>query len=494
MFTRLSPLIALSLGACSLFGPPDPGLLQVTVTPEDAVLTIGGEVCTAGEPFSHAPGEVSFTVERRGYTGGAQQVVIESGETRDVHVALLPLSFDLSFASDPPGATVREGEAVLGQTPFVYTALAGPHEYTLDLHRMRQETVSLYVEQAEDVGRVLQLTDQILERVVVFPTCGLPKGVLIHPERDEVWVSCLNGQPSVVVHDLHTGERLAELQLDAHGAVELHFDADAERIFASQMETARVYEIDVAERVLLRTFDTRSNWSKVIELSVDGSHIYVANWNFDDVSDIDLETGQTVRRMDTIDTPRGLYATPDGRWLYVAGFGGGQLARIELETGQSEVLWSEGRNLRHMVASPDGQRLFLSDMGRRAIFSHDLATGETTHFANAGANTNTIDITPDGAVLLVSNRGLNGPGGYLTAGPRGSVLAIDAETGEILDAIAAGSQPTALDVERDWLVFSDFRDDRLQVFRIPDIAVLRAGNGGRRHAYRAELTRSEDEL
>jgi uncharacterized protein with von Willebrand factor type A (vWA) domain len=56
-------------------------------------------------------------------------------------------------------------------------------------------------------------------------------------------------------------------------------------------------------------------------------------------------------------------------------------------------------------------------------------------------------------------------------------LAIDTRTGAVLDAIAAGHQPTALDVRSDLLVFSDFRDDRLQVYRIPPTEVLRAGPG-----------------
>ena len=110
-----------------------------------------------------------------------------------------------------------------------------------------------------------------------------------------------------------------------------------------------------------------------------------------------------------------------------------------------------------------------------------------TSLAKLARHPNTIDLSDDREVVFASCRGRSGAGGYLTVGDRGAVFAVDAHSGVILDAIAAGRQPTALDVDGPWLVFSDFRDDRLQLYRIPPLEVLREG-GRTRAEVQAELT------
>ena len=65
----------------------------------------------------------------------------------------------------------------------------------------------------------------------------------------------------------------------------------------------------------------------------------------------------------------------------------------------------------------------------------------------------------------------------------------DTTNGKPLDALIAGNQPTALDVSDDGklLIFSDFLDNRLRVYEIPDYETLVAGNGGRFEAHNAEI-------
>lgn len=78
----------------------------------------------------------------------------------------------------------------------------------------------------------------------------------------------------------------------------------------------------------------------------------------------------------------------------------------------------------------------------------------------------------------------------LRAGPEwGSVLAIDAASGRVLDAVVGGNQTTGLDLSGDGrlLAFTDFLDNRLSLFAVPSYRVLAAGGGGRATAHRAEL-------
>jgi DNA-binding beta-propeller fold protein YncE len=334
---------------------------------------------------------------------------------------------------------------------------------------------------------VPQWPDQVVEPLAVFRCGPQPKGLAIHPDARQVWVTYLDGPPSVGVYTLPEGVLVGEISLGDHGAVEVALREDGRTAWVSQMETHRVYEIDVSTLHVRRWFDTESNWSKVIEPSPDGSRLYVSNWNFDDVSDISLASGRTERRLATVKTPRGLYATRDSRHLYVAGFGDGALERIDLETGAREPCFV-GTALRHLAPTRDERALFLTDMGGRCLWRWEVAEQRHRRLARTDANPNTCALTPDGRVVCVSNRGPNGGEGYLADGPAwGSVLVIDAEDGEILDSIVGGNQCTALAVAGDLLVFSDFRDDTIRVYRLPPYEELKAAGWPRRDVHARDL-------
>jgi sugar lactone lactonase YvrE len=73
----------------------------------------------------------------------------------------------------------------------------------------------------------------------------------------------------------------------------------------------------------------------------------------------------------------------------------------------------------------------------------------------------------------------------------GSVLALDASTGKPLDAIVGGDQTTGLDVSPDGkrLAFTDFLDDRVQLYEVPATDRLLTGGGGRYRASRLEIAK-----
>jgi DNA-binding beta-propeller fold protein YncE len=307
-------------------------------------------------------------------------------------------------------------------------------------------------------------------------------------DGSELWVTLLGGS-GVEVYDPANGERLAVIDLPDAGAVELIFDRAGDRAYASQMETASVYEIDVATRRVLRRLATESSWTKVMALSPDETRLYASNWLGNDVSEIDVRTGEVVRRLRTVTTPRGLYVDPAGRDLYVAGYEDGEIEVIDLETGERRLLHRSGGSMRHLAGDGRG-KVYASDMGRARVLVVDVETGGVEMLAPTNRAPNTIALTPDGRVLAVSNRGRNNPESYYLPGPEwGSVILIDTETGRYLDAIVGGNQPTGLAVSADgrYLAYSDFLDDRVTVYELPATEVLLQGDGGRWEAHLGEL-------
>lgn len=401
----------------------------------------------------------------------------------------------LRVLTHPPGArlTIRAGETVRrARTPFRGTvpggaielevALAGHNVLTEDMDLTRDRRLELWL----DPKGLLH------HKLGEFETGSLPKQVAFSPDGTELWVTTL-GESGIEVYDVATLERVDEIDTGEFGTVEVMFTPDGETVFVSQMQTASVFEIDRETRRVRRILETGSSWSKVMALSPDGRSLYVANWIGDDVTEFDLATGEVVRQIPSVDTPRGLYVTEDGKRLFVAGYGNGEIQRINLASGDSKVLLTTGGAMRHMVGDAERGVVYANDMATDEMFVVDLETEKVRKLGNTDEKPNSVDLTPDGRVLYVSNRGENNPISYGLPGPEwGSVLAIDARTGRVLDAIVGGNQCTGLDVSPDGrlLAYSDFLDNRVSVFEIPRTAVLVGGDGGRAEEHLEDIVKT----
>lgn len=499
--TLLSLIFCLSLTACAARGPaepeptpepPPPTLIHVEVVPEGAKVTVDGLAIDQGVDFEIAPGDHTVQVERQGFEPLEQAVSVDEGTREALSLKLTGLPQKLTLTSYPARAslTLRRGDEVLaeGPAPLEVELTSGAVTLTASLDGFESVERSLFVDSETTWEECMDPPGQLLDCRWAAPSVRSPKGAAFSPDSTEVWTAQLNRTPSLRVYDVATGTEQAEITLGEDGAVELEFSQDGSRLYASQMDTARVYEVDPEKREVLRHFSTKSRWTKVVELSADGKKLYASNWLGNDVSEVDIEQGKTLRKLKTVKTPRGLWATPDGASLYVAGFGDGRLDRIDLESGARTKIF-QGGVLRHLEADEERGRVYISDMRRSVIWVMDTKTEEVTKLAKVEKLPNTIALTPDGRVLFVSCRGRNGKN-WMAKGPEwGSIFALDALTGEVLDVVVAGNQPTALDVSSDgrFMVFSDILDNRIRLYEIPPYEELAAGGGGLRDVYKERL-------
>ncbi len=495
----LAVLLAIALlvaGAAWLITRPVS--LTVTATPDDAAIRVLGIPGMEGvgvlSTEDVSPGAYTLEVARSGFETHTAQVDVKRLRGAKIAVALEPLPQAITVTSYPDEAAcrvLRDGnELFSGTTTLSGEALAGVVTVELSLAGYNPLSHELFLDRPTDLELWLDPEGQVVHLLGITEASGAPKGIAITPDGAEVWATILDGPPSIEIFDTQTRSRTGGVDLGAHGAVEVVFSADGSHAYASQMETARVFEIDTSTREGVRTLETGSAWSKVVELAPDGSAAYVANWSGNDVSVIDLGTGELERRIPVARTPRGLHASADGGSLFVAGFAQGDLQRIDLASGDVTTVFSSGGAMRHIVGDAERGVLFASDMARDRIWLHDLATDQTNEFADTDEKPNTIALSPDGKVLFVSCRGANNPVSYYIPGPEwGSILLLDAATGEPLDAIVGGNQCTALDVSDDGrlLVFSDFLDSTLRFYEIPPYESLVEGDGGRYGEHRAAL-------
>ncbi len=458
----------------------DPGATEVTHAQDVSVVAADSP---AGSTTTTAAATTSTTTTTSSTTTTTTTTTTTLPPRRLLEVTVVPEGASTTIETG-------DGEVLVGASSFS-DQVYGPVTIIAEAEGYAAHTELVELEEDTQLTIWLDRPGQLLHKLSEWMTAGAPKQVAFTPDSSEVWVTLLSGS-GFQVFDPLTGELIAETDLPKAGSVEVIFNAAGTKAYVSQMETASVYEIDVATRQVLRTLDTRGVWTKVMALSPDERTLWASNWVSNNVSEFDLETGEVREKISSVITPRGLYVTPDGKKLYIAGFEHGEIQVIDLATRESEVIYRSGGAMRHLVGDPATGLMYASDMARHHVLVVDTATDEVEVLADVDKVPNTIDISPDGKVLYVSNRGRNNPETYYKPGPEwGTVVVIDTATGDYLDAIIGGNQTTGLDVSPDgtMLAFSDFLDNRASVYRIPPYEELAAGGGGRWEAHLSEIAK-----
>lgn len=466
LFLVLVVLAALGYGASRLFA--------------------GGE-SSAGSTSSTSPvganGGSTVTSEGEQPDGGTTPSLPSTTTSTVFSPKLAPQELTIECSPTPVDFTItlQDGTTMTGATPFTGEVPGGNIrvDFAKQGYNPKFQTLSLSADTSFKVW--LDPEGQLLESLVRFKCGPEPKQVAFSPDGKELWLTLLAGY-GIEIFDPYTGKKIDEVKLGEHGAVEMVFTKNGKTVYASQMETASVFEIDAATREVKRQLKTKGELTKFLELSPDEKTLWASNWLSDDISEIDLATGKVTRLLKSVKTPRGLYCTPDGKRLYVAGFKNGELQRIDLATGESATVY-DADTLRHFAADDTRGLLYVDDLILNQVFVVDLATEKTTKLLDTDQRPNTMDLSPDGRVLFVSNRGQDySETNYYVPGPEwGDVLVVAASTGAILDAIVGGNQCTGLDVSPDgkYLAFSDFLDNTIRVYTIPSYETLAAGGGGR---------------
>jgi hypothetical protein len=181
---------------------------------------------------------------------GERPARIASGSpgVRERHAAVVDLTpRRLEVTTDPPGAQVRlvreDGSATTGRTPYRQVLPGGRLRLTLERPGYNRLSESLVLDRDRRVHRWMDPAGLLHYKIGVVRTGPAPKQVAFTPDGREIWVSLLGGH-GLEVFGTAPLRRRAEIRLGVHGAVEVIFSRDGRTVYASQMETASVFEID----------------------------------------------------------------------------------------------------------------------------------------------------------------------------------------------------------------------------------------------------------
>ena len=157
---------------------------------------------------------------------------------------------------------------------------------------------------------------------------------------------------------------------------------------------------------------------KFLAVSPDDRWVVVSNWCSFDASIIDTELGVEVARIDMGRHPRGVAISSDSSTAFVTQMGGTDIAKIPLNelgapgaanSAPLEIEWLEdiGWGPRTVLLSPDDSTLFVTLNGEGTVVKVDADSGEVLERVQTGDAPRSMAISSDGEALYVVNYNSN---------------------------------------------------------------------------------------
>jgi YVTN family beta-propeller protein len=158
-------------------------------------------------------------------------------------------------------------------------------------------------------------------------------------------------------------------------------------------------------------------------ISSDGTHVWVANYGDNTVSELDASTGAVIQTIPVGDEPSGI--SSDGTHVWVTNLWDDTVSEIDASTGavvQTITVGSEPYGV-----SSDGTHVWVANYGDNTVSELDASTGSVVKTIAVG--TQPWDVSSDGTHVWVANS------------VDDTVSELDASTGSVVKTIAVGTQP-----------------------------------------------------
>jgi YVTN family beta-propeller protein len=127
---------------------------------------------------------------------------------------------------------------------------------------------------------------------------GSPEGIALTPDGKQLWVGDL-ASPSVTVIDTKTFKTLAKLPTDPV-AIRVAISPDGRTAATSNIGSGTISMLDVAKLRPMRTVKVSGEQAAVqvtLLFSADGKRLYAAETGRDTIAEVDVSSGQVVRRI-----------------------------------------------------------------------------------------------------------------------------------------------------------------------------------------------------
>jgi YVTN family beta-propeller protein len=144
---------------------------------------------------------------------------------------------------------------------------------------------------------------------------------------------------------------------------------------------------------------------KSVEVSPDGSRVYVCNFGFPDRNNVAVFDADTLARVGTVNFPGNAVESafaPDGATLYVSNFRRDVIEVIDVATLTVTHELPAGRDPKTMVVSPDGSTLYVGNWDGRNVSVIDVAARREVRRLRTGVHPRGMVLFRDGRLLVAA--------------------------------------------------------------------------------------------
>jgi YVTN family beta-propeller protein len=194
-------------------------------------------------------------------------------------------------------------------------------------------------------------------------------------------------------------------------------------------------EVDTSSNTLTRIIHAGVD-PEQLDISADGTRLYVANEDAAQVSVVDVKSGAIIGTAKVGDEPEGVAIRPDGKVVYVTSEEEGEVAVIDTATRAVLKRIEVGHRPRSIGFLPDGSRAFVTLENDAALAVVDSVRHEFVHTLPLGDQTASpkprpmgIAMRPDGSMF------------YVTSGSFGRLFFVDPAREQVAGSVEVGRRP-----------------------------------------------------
>ncbi|MEZ4774741.1 MAG: cytochrome D1 domain-containing protein [Bacteroidia bacterium] len=142
---------------------------------------------------------------------------------------------------------------------------------------------------------------------------------------------------------------------------------------------------------------------KYVAITPDGKSVLVTNWCSGDLSIIDTELEEEVKRIPLDRYPRGIAIDSKSRYAYISIMGEDEIAVIKLADYSVSWISGVGKTPRHLCIDPTDRYLYATLSREGVVAKIDLVKARVISKISTGNAARSMTMTPDGQFLYVVN-------------------------------------------------------------------------------------------
>ena len=246
---------------------------------------------------------------------------------------------------------------------------------------------------------------QTNEVVATIPVVETPFGIDFSPDCSLAYVAHF-GQDSIAVINTQTQTVVDWIAEIGTSPRRINITPDGSKAYVSDAFDVRLYFVDLTDNSF--TSEPVSSSPSDVVFTPDGSTAFVVRNKFNGTVDVyDVATDSKTNEISILQDPIGIDITPDGTTLFVANFGSDTVSVIDVAsetvTNQIEV----GVEPFDVEITPDGSKVYVTNTDDNTVSVIRTATETVVATITVGTFPNAIDFTKDGATAYVTNRNSN---------------------------------------------------------------------------------------